>query len=236
MRAVLLEAPEMDARGHMALDEALLDAGGPGALILRFFRWKSAPGSPPAATFGYFQRYKDVEESARRLGPERPFELVRRLTGGGLVHHDGDITFSLVFPWGRLESASWVYKNLHRGVHLGLKSRGLKAHLWSPSSKSPAPSLACFAAPVAMDLVREDGSKCLGGALRRRNGVGLYQGSLRPEGFQASREALVQAIEKGIGQEWGVSFRKEAAGEAVLSAAARLREERYGSDEWNRRR
>src|SRR6266850_8317909 len=73
---------------NMALDEALLQAmprlGKP---VLRFYSW-----SEPAASFGYFQRYADAA-NAISLRP-----LVRRPTGGGMVPHDGDWTYSLVFP------------------------------------------------------------------------------------------------------------------------------------------
>src|SRR6267142_4414718 len=73
---------------NMALDEALLESmprlGQP---VLRFYSW-----SEPAASFGYFQKFREIE----RLTQLRP--LVRRPTGGGLVPHDRDWTYSLVFP------------------------------------------------------------------------------------------------------------------------------------------
>jgi len=74
----------------MALDEALLEAlprlGRP---VLRFYGW-----TEPAATFGYFQKFAEVER-ATLLRP-----LIRRPTGGGLVPHDADWTYSLAFPAG----------------------------------------------------------------------------------------------------------------------------------------
>src|SRR6478752_6039108 len=73
---------------NMAIDEALLEATAALALpILRFYGW-----TEPAASFGYFQHYSDVERGTLL----RP--LVRRPTGGGIVPHDRDWTYSLVFP------------------------------------------------------------------------------------------------------------------------------------------
>ena len=75
---------------NMALDEALLESMSRlGRPVLRFYGW-----TEPAATFGYFQKYADVER-ATHLRP-----LIRRPTGGGIVPHDADWTYSLVFPPG----------------------------------------------------------------------------------------------------------------------------------------
>ena len=87
-----------------------------------------------------------------------------------------------------------------------------------------------------MDLVREDGSKCLGGALRRRGGRGLYQGSFRPEGFGATPELLAEAIVDGVSQAWKTDFRKRPADAALLESGRRLAEQRYRTEEWNHRR
>ncbi|MBI4386348.1 MAG: lipoate--protein ligase family protein [Elusimicrobia bacterium] len=230
----------MDASGQMALDEAFLGRWSPNSLVLRFFRWAGGTGAsvPRAVTFGYFQNYAEVARTVRSRGLMGTFPMIRRLTGGGIVYHDGDITFSLVFPWSRLETPGWVYKNLHRGVHLGLKALGCRTRLWSGAPREPAAATTvCFAGPSLMDLTHEDGQKILGGALRRRGGAGLYQGSFRPEGFGArcSRDRLVQAVVEGIGLEWRTLFRNEEASEDALRAALRLRQ-RYESDEWNRRR
>jgi lipoate-protein ligase A len=83
----LRQGPERPS-WNMAFDEALLEAvhlaGNP---ILRLYGWNE-----PAATFGYFQKWAEVA-SWIKLRP-----LIRRPTGGGLVPHDADWTYSLVFP------------------------------------------------------------------------------------------------------------------------------------------
>jgi lipoate-protein ligase A len=70
---------------NMAIDEALLrTAREP---LLRIYRW-----ARPAVSFGYFGKWADVH----RAWPER--EAVRRWTGGGIVPHGDDLTYSLIVP------------------------------------------------------------------------------------------------------------------------------------------
>src|SRR5262245_2042754 len=69
----------------MAIDEALLHAAQ--APMLRVYRW-----TRPAVSFGYFGRWTEVERS----WPQR--EAVRRWTGGGIVPHGDDVTYSLIVP------------------------------------------------------------------------------------------------------------------------------------------
>ena len=93
----------------MALDEALLEATTSlGRPVLRFYGW-----TEPAATFGYFQRYDDIARTTHL----RP--LIRRPTGGGLVAHDADWTYSVVIPpthpWHAL-SAVDSYRRMHEWV------------------------------------------------------------------------------------------------------------------------
>jgi len=233
LRARLLETPDLDAYGQMSMDEAVLDLCDEESATLRMYRWHGR--SPYGVTFGFSQEYARAEESARAAGIDPScVPLVRRCTGGGVVFHDGDVTFSLVFPWLRLKPPLSVYREIHRGVGLGLKTLGLPARAWP--SRPPGPQLRCFAGPEPEDLVHQDGTKFLGGALRRRMGFGLYQGSLRPEGFPVPAARLRTAIVEGLGLQWGALFVPEGPGPALAAAAQRLRLERYSRDAWNRRR
>src|SRR5262245_33689689 len=86
----LLHSGRCVSAANMAWDEAILEAVARlGLPVLRLCAWSEA-----AATFGYSQRYADVAGWT----PLRP--LIRRPTGGGLVPHDADWTYSLVFPPG----------------------------------------------------------------------------------------------------------------------------------------
>lgn len=213
----------------MALDEAVFTSAPEGSLVLRFYRWAG-----PALTFGYSQPFSSARLAARAKG-WADFPIVRRATGGGIVFHDGDVTFSLVFPWERLSAACLVYKNLHRAAHLGLKAAGIPTRLWSPRpAPAPGPAAVCFSRAEPMDLVGEDGRKVLGGALRRKAGRGLYQGSLRPEALGVDAAVVEAAIARGIALEWGRAPRADLD-EAWIASGAALAA-KYRSEQWNQRR
>ena len=211
----------------MALDEAVLVESPVSALVLRFYQWTGN-----ACTFGYSQPYAEAKAACEARG-WRDVLPVRRATGGGIVFHDGDLTFSLVFPWDRTLSPDSIYKNLHRGVHQGLKSRGVVTSLWSPAKAPGGLAASCFSRPERMDLVRCDDVKMLGGALRKKGAKGLYQGSLRPEGLGRSRAELEAAVVDGIGRELGTPA---TALEPAWLEAGRELELKYRSADWNERR
>jgi len=116
---------------NMALDEALLEAASRlGRPVLRFYGW-----TEPAATFGYFQKYADVE----RATPLRP--LIRRPTGGGIVPHDADWTYSLAVPPGH-EWHSFRAAESYRRVHEWIQSAFAKLNVTTelaPRCKQSAP-------------------------------------------------------------------------------------------------
>lgn len=206
----------------MALDEALLSSEG---AFGRLYRWAA-----PAVTFGFSQEWSFVVAEAARLGYPGN-EFVRRATGGGIVSHDGrEITFSIVFPWERLSSPCFVYKNVHRGIHLGLKAIGVKTALKAgPAEGVPRPlEKACFTAPEPMDLLDDEGRKVLGGALRRKGTRGLYQGSLRIDTLGRPKEELEAAVMDGVLREFpDASFDPP---DLPHDAA------KYSSEAWNKRR
>lgn len=200
----------------MALDEAVLLESPPDALVLRVYEWAGE-----ACTFGYSQSYEDAKAACKAgVAP------VRRATGGGVVFHDGDVTFSLVFPWDRTCAPETIYKNIHRGIHQALKASGTVNGMWSPKEKAPGIAASCFARAEKADLVDADGRKILGGALRKKGVKGLYQGSLR---VRASEAVIVD----GIAREFG-----RPSMEILPSwlEAGKALEARYRSADWNARR
>jgi len=169
---------------NMALDEALLESvSRRGKPVLRFYGW-----TEPAATFGYFQRYADVE----RATPLRP--LIRRPTGGGIVPHDADWTYSLAFPpgheWHSLK-AEESYRRVHEWIQAAFAKLKIATEL-APGRRcstldtrhSTLPA-ACFVGHVKFDLLWKGGK--IAGAAQRRNKLGLLiQGSVQPSSFQKS--------------------------------------------------
>ena len=211
-----------DGPMQMALDEVLLkEVSRP---TLRIYHWES-----PWVTFGYFQKFEEVQATH----PDVP--AVRRWTGGGMVSHGEDLTFSLMVPSGdrvASEPPTAFYKALH-----GKLSERIRSHLSVSIDLAGAGDVmqgaSCFEAPAKDDLLIGD-KKVLGGALRRSGGALLYQGSLCISdipGWDALLipprrwvEALSPTLEI---KELGTSILKKA-GELVMS--------RYGTTEWNLRK
>ena len=106
---LLLQSGACPSAFNMALDETLLEASAHiGKPVLRFYGW-----TEPAATFGYFQKCADVEHMTLL----RP--LIRRPTGGGIVPHDVDWTYSLVFPPGHEWHSLKAEENLRKCINEG---------------------------------------------------------------------------------------------------------------------
>jgi lipoate-protein ligase A len=204
----------------MALDEALLCCAPEGSLLLRFYDWAG-----PALTFGYSQAWQ-LALAAAQARDIAASQVVRRSTGGGIVFHDGDLTFSLAFPWPRISPPAAIYEKIHRGVLSGLLESGTGARLWTPSAGEKTPRRPqCFTGPEPFDLVDDSGRKVLGGALRRRLGRGLYQGSLRSP---ADREAIL----RGLRSQFGTQLTLELPGGLDIEPFV----EKYKSEAWNQRR
>ncbi|MBI4051615.1 MAG: lipoate--protein ligase family protein [Elusimicrobia bacterium] len=234
----LLTTPLLDAYEQMALDELLLDNTKP-AHVLRFYNWKG-----PAVTFGYFQKYEEVLKTVDCL-------MVRRPTGGGLVFHSADLTFSFIFPGMASLSPQTVYQKIHRSIHSGLRTRGFFLSLWSPGKTVAAAPFDCFSEPSPMDLVLENGRKVLGGSLRRRKNRVLYQGSLNFHANLASRlakcpavfdgaetldrEKMRKGILEGLFQGWGLSGEEQPISLELLSAVKSLAQSKYQTQAWNRK-
>jgi lipoate---protein ligase len=87
----LLLTGQHNAAENMAIDRAILTAHSRGLVppTVRFYSW-----SPPAISIGYFQRlYEEIDiEACKKHG----VEYVRRITGGGAVFHEHELTYSLV--------------------------------------------------------------------------------------------------------------------------------------------
>jgi len=228
---------------NMAIDEALLESAA--APSIRFYRWES-----PALSFGYFGRFADVADKAS----ER--DLVRRWTGGGMVFHGEDLTYSVVVPAGDpvfSESSMSIYENVHHALRKALVANGERAELLAVaavcdrrtcfrSNNFPAadgstqnsPTVTdrryndCFANPVRAD-VTIDGRKVAGAAQRRTRDGLLQQGSVQYVDLgNGLVERFVQALSANC------SERKIA--DEILNRAWELARQKYESDAWLRRR
>ncbi|WP_428897894.1 hypothetical protein Dip518_000081 [Parelusimicrobium proximum] len=137
MKGFLISTSAFDVYEHMSFDESLaVSSAGLGDVYLRFYNWKD---NSPSATFGYAQFFCQVDRELKREGDI--ISVTRRPTGGGIVLHRDDITFSLVFPVQK-KSVREIYSLFHNTINRELS--GIKHNfnvLSTPSSaEAYAPS------------------------------------------------------------------------------------------------
>ena len=192
--------------------------------VLRFYEWNE-----PAATFGYFQKYADVEG----MTPLRP--LIRRPTGGGLVPHDADWTYSLIFPpadpWYALRAVE-SYERAHRWVQAAFAQAGVAADL--ASAVRPEGPGQCFIGAERFDLLWR-GRKIAGAAQRRNRDGLLIQGSVQPPDGAAKAD-WQQAMCEVATQQWGVGWSALELGSPLRARAEALAREKYSQTTHNQRR
>jgi lipoate-protein ligase A len=171
------------AAENMAADFMLLQRyPREGAVRYRHYEWRS-----PSFTFGYSQKASFVRS---QLPPGETFDLCRRPTGGGIVDHRDDWTYSLVIPRGHPfeeARAAQSYRAIHEALAGALTIAGASVSLKPVAEPveqgEPAgPAGVCFERAEMFDVIHSvSGAKIAGGAQKRNKRGLLFQGSiLRP--------------------------------------------------------
>jgi lipoate-protein ligase A len=222
----LLESGPCPYDYNMALDHALMEAAPQtGKPVLRFYGWTER-----AASFGYSQKYSDIE----RITMLRP--LVRRPTGGGLVPHDADWTYSLAFPaghfWYQLK-ATESYQRVHEWIRDAFAKLGVTTTL-APFAVKDIPGQ-CFIGAEKSDLLWR-GRKIAGAAQRRTHQGLLIQGSVQPPPLSLSRTAWHQAMCQVATEQLGVEWTPLKPEGTPTHLTASLLAEKYSQASFNQRR
>jgi lipoate-protein ligase A len=252
MRLRLVSSGALPGALNMGTDEAVLSpvAEGSSPPTLRLYRW-----TPPCVTVGYFQSM-DAEVDLAACGAAR-VDAVRRLTGGGAVFHDDEITYSLVVPLGHplapddiLES----YRLVCAGIVTGLGLLGAEAGF------------------VPINDIAVGGRKISGNAQTRRRGCLLQHGTVllgldaarmfsllkvpgeklrgRPEpraearvtslGAELGRavgfDEAARVLAEGCAKAWDAELVPDRLSREETAAAAELGRTRFNTKEWNLRR
>jgi lipoate-protein ligase A len=220
---------------QMAVDEALLDAAV--EATARLYAW-----DPPAISLGYFQDYAAI---AREL--PSGMAIVRRITGGGAIWHEHEVTYCLVGTLGQdglPERARDCYPLLHGAIRRSLAKRGVELTLQDAArgDRRYRDEPRCFASPAIDDLVHADGGKVLGSAARTRGTRMLLHGSLK---LASNPWDADSAASCGLNWDEAAAVVLEAVSQAFdavlepgeLTAAEelardRIVSERYGSAGW----
>lgn len=203
----------------MAVDDWL--CGTATAPVLRIYDWAGE-----WCSLGYFG---SLAEAVERI--DCP-QWVRRITGGGVVDHRVDWTYSLVIPKSdpvaNLRGGE-SYRAIHETLAATLCAEGVDCRL--SSGAAVAGEALCFANPVDHDVVGAAGGKLAGAGQRRSATALLHQGSVAlPAADEASRtraHALANRLADGVAM---VDLLPDAA---WIDQQVR---DRYARDDWTARR
>ena len=211
---------------NMAIDEVLLSNSAllAGQVLVRIYRWDR-----PSVSFG------SAQICPQELADK--YTLVRRPTGGGVVYHDVDLTYTVIVPPGhsimqldRMES----YKVFHEALLIKMTENGVAAQLESVGSEHVDRStMQCFVSPSRFDLVAPSGSKYAGAAQRRtRSGI-LHQGSIKLEAANGSWDQLCAELLESLQAKFDIEFEDYQPAAAVIETAERLAQSKYSTEKWN---
>jgi len=248
----LLETGFNTAFTNMAIDRAILIANSKDKVppTVRFYRWK-----PSAISIGYFQSLKDEVdlEACRKFG----VDYVRRITGGGAVFHEKELTYSIVIP----ESHPEIPKNImdSYGRICGAVIRGLQ-------------NLEIDGRYIPINDIVVDGKKISGSAQTRKEKTVLQHGTVMMDvnvdkmfsllkvpnekikdkliadvkqrvtsirhvlGKEIPFEKISDAMKKGFEEEFDVELIKGTLTQDEIRLAKKFEKECFGAMEWNHRR
>ena len=169
------DAPGSGAR-NMAVDEFLLERAESegGAPVLRLYSF-----DPPAVTLGFHQDAARAVDAGAASADG--VDVVRRITGGRALLHDGELTYSVTAltgpPFG--EALSDTFTAIAGVIVAALRRIGIEAQLGSARHVSVEKSMT---SPCLVSTSRHEitagGRKISGSAQRRAGGAFIQHGSI----------------------------------------------------------
>ena len=225
---------------NMAIDEALIESVGE-APILRIYGWR-----PAAVSIGYFQSMNEEVDitKCREIG----VDIVRRLTGGGAVLHEYELTYSFIsrrYPQNIVESYKWICD----AIVISINRLGFDASF------------------VPLNDIVIAGKKVSGNAQTRRKGVLLQHGTillgvnvskmfsvlkvpsekLRDKIIKDVKERVTSlagttyddmatSLKTSFAAKFGAKLIADTLSTEEISHARWLAERKYSKNEWNLRR
>ena len=139
--------------------------------VFRVYEW-----SRPTLSFGRHEAVRGRFDRATLTA--RGYDAVRRPTGGRVLLHDGDVTYSVTAPTGSAEPMRAAFTRINAVLADALHRLGIDAApaIVTRRERSPGHD-ACFAAPSAGELVVAD-RKLVASAQRQEGGALLQHGSI----------------------------------------------------------
>lgn len=198
----------------MAVDQAWLEQST--IPVLRIYTWDQ-----PTVTMGYAQSLPKLQDAL----PGWP--VIRRWTGGGVVLHNEDFTYSVIVPpndpWTETPAVE-SYRRIHGSLASALSENGFPGcRLATQEDVIEAPF--CFVAPAVHDVIR--GPVKVAGAGQRRGKLGLlHQGSVQ--------QVLIQP---DFWPQWAAKLAREVlivteTPAPVIARAGELQSKRYSLPQW----
>ncbi len=227
----ILPDKQSSAAENMTYDFLMLQRyADPNAIRFRHYGWTER-----AYTFGLSQQYAYAVSELQN----KDVELCRRPTGGGVVSHIEDWTYSIVIPathplcQGQPVDA---YKGVHQCIVDTLKLQGVKAILNTVPPESQTPSV-CFEKAELYDIVLENLPTKIAGAAQKRTKAGmLLQGSIwKPTISKTDWTRFQNDLIMNIASHLDASIEYVEWPHWYKSEVEKLNDQ-FDSDDWNQRR
>jgi lipoate-protein ligase A len=250
MKCRFMDTGVGNAAWNMSLDEGILRNVSLGAspATLRFYTW-----SPAAVSIGYFQGIREEVDLDRCFLDK--VDVVRRMTGGGAVFHDNELTYSFLAKEKAVsKDILQSYRQICSGIVAGLDILGISAEF------APLNDIVC------------GGKKISGNAQTRRMGCVLQHGTVLlkvdvdrmfsylkvpqeklkgklisdvkqrvtsvkdAKKVEVTYEAAAKVLERGFAKAMKLELSCAIPSMDELSLAKRLESEKYSCLEWNAKR
>lgn len=241
---------------NMAIDEFLFNSlGNEPQTCVRFYQWEK-----PTASLGYSQSVSKVIDL--EFCQSHGIDVVRRITGGKLVLHHQEVTYSVCSSDTQLFTSTLKgsYRLISQALVRGMEKMGLKPCL---AEKSPSfyarSTMPCFSHPAPNEIEIE-GKKIVGSAQKRMGRKFLQHGSiplwhdkklLRSVALfkEKNVEVMMTSLSETLGQKvdfkWAVdrlvagiseffkvSFRAKILNSQEMHHIFKIQKEKYESKDW----
>lgn len=253
---LIVDRAPLKGSWNMAVDDYLFHSlPESGCTYLRFYRWKR-----PTVSLGYSQNARRVVDL--KYCEEQGIDIVRRMTGGKLVLHHKEVTYSICSSDGETFTSKLIdsYRLISEALMRGLERMGLKPCLAdAPPNSYLRGNLPCFSYP-ARNEVEVNGKKIIGSAQKRAGSRFIQhgsipleedEGSLNSVSFLRSEKSLLrmtslsQALGKAVSFDWavehfisgiseffGVKLRPKIFDDSEKKAISSIEKERYLNKDW----
>ncbi len=248
----LIDSGLCSAEYNMAVDEALLSNFKEGDLpILRLYRWETS------LSLGRFSKLSQSVDMQILEKQKLPF--VRRMTGGGILVHGGDLSYSIVLPRENLKDIGIKesYRHLCKFLINLYKKLGLSAKFAHDLKLSISKSNICMASNEPYDIIIN--GKKIGGNAQRYIKEAVFQHGTIPininhKNFQdifleesglqdiatldkigcyITYEELKESLIEAFVESFNVEVIRDGLSPTQQKKANKLQEKKYTKKRWN---